>query len=155
VLRPLLARLRACRLLTDDLTLVEDGGQHKYMGVCQLRGSLHRRLDLLLGPYDEWPFLLLHFTGSGYLNRSMRAMAAHKVGCPVGGCPVQPHRVCSPCVVWVQGMHLSQHGLFVGVVREGTRRLTQGTRVPGIRTEEDIFRALGLTYLAPHDRNAD
>ena len=52
-------------------------------------------------------------------------------------------------------MHLSQHGLFVGVHRAGNKRVNDGTPVPGIKTEEDIFRALGLKYLEPHERNAD
>ena len=79
-LLPLLVkRLQACGLVTENLTLVSDHSHSKYMGVCLIRGSKHRRLDILVGPYSEWPFLLLHFTGSGYLNRSMRLIAQKKV----------------------------------------------------------------------------
>ena len=127
----LVQRLHRCGLITDDLTLANERSQAKYMGVCLLKGSKHRRLDILVAPYDEWPFLLLHFTGSSYINRSMRLLAQRK------------------------GMHLSQHGLFVGVRRVNNKIVSEGVPVPGIKGEEDIFRALGLMYLAPHERNAD
>jgi len=72
-------RLQAIGLLTDHLTLANEARQSKYMGVCLLRGSKHRRLDILVAPYEEWPFLLLHFTGSAHINRSMRLIAQKKV----------------------------------------------------------------------------
>ena len=35
----------------------------------------HRRLDIIVVPYAEYPCALLYFTGSGHFNRSMRSKA--------------------------------------------------------------------------------
>ncbi len=39
-----------------------------------------RRIDIILVPYNEFPLALLHFTGSGHFNRSMRNKANIMVG---------------------------------------------------------------------------
>jgi len=35
----------------------------------------YRRLDIMVVPYKEFPLALVHFTGSGHMNRSMRSKA--------------------------------------------------------------------------------
>jgi len=88
ILLPLVRKLEQMQLLTHHLVVVKDASQHKYMGVCQLNGLSHRRIDILVVPIKEWPFALIHFTGNDYLNRSMRWLAHFK------------------------DMHLSEKGLF-------------------------------------------
>ncbi|CAL9700691.1 unnamed protein product [Knipowitschia caucasica] len=67
--------------LTDDLVSNEENGeQKKYMGVCRLPGpdQRHRRLDIIVVPYQEFACALMYFTGSAHFNRSLRALAKTK-----------------------------------------------------------------------------
>uniref|UniRef100_A0A8C7YS62 DNA-directed DNA polymerase n=1 Tax=Oryzias sinensis TaxID=183150 RepID=A0A8C7YS62_9TELE len=115
--------------LTDDLVSHEENGeQKKYMGVCRLPGHRHRRLDIIIVPYDEFACALLYFTGSAHFNRSMRALAKTK------------------------NMSLSEHSLNKDVVRQGTSKVCTGSPVP-TQTEKDVFSLLGLPYREPHERD--
>ncbi|XP_023815799.1 DNA polymerase lambda isoform X2 [Oryzias latipes] len=115
--------------LTDDLVSHEENGeQKKYMGVCRLPGHRHRRLDIIIVPYDEFACALLYFTGSAHFNRSMRALAKTK------------------------GMSLSEHSLNKDVVRQGTSKVCAGSPVP-TQTEKDVFSLLGIPYREPHERD--
>ncbi|KAJ8908925.1 hypothetical protein NDN08_005625 [Rhodosorus marinus] len=67
--------LREKDFITDDLVTITMEGEQKYMGVCQLPGKLHRRLDIIIVPTDELACSLIYFTGSAYFNRSMRKKA--------------------------------------------------------------------------------
>ncbi|XP_044293103.1 DNA polymerase lambda isoform X2 [Varanus komodoensis] len=132
VFKKLLDSLWKSGFLTDDLVSQEDNGrQKKYLGVCRLPGPgrRHRRLDIIVVPYDEFACALLYFTGSAHFNRSMRALAKTK------------------------GMSLSEHALSTGVVR----RPGGLKAVPGLplltRTEKDVFMHLGLPYREPHERD--
>ncbi|XP_035492874.2 DNA polymerase lambda [Scophthalmus maximus] len=117
--------------LTDDLLSQEENGdQKKYMGVCHLPGPghRHRRLDIIVVPYDEFACSLMYFTGSAHFNRSMRALAKTK------------------------SMSLSEHSLNKAVVRQGSLKVYGGTPLPTL-TERDIFNLLGIPYREPPERD--
>ncbi|XP_070683685.1 DNA polymerase lambda [Pempheris klunzingeri] len=117
--------------LTDDLVSHEENGeQKKYMGVCHLPepGRRHRRLDIIVVPYNEFACALMYFTGSAHFNRSMRAMAKTK------------------------NMSLSEHSLNKDVVRQGSLKVYGGTAFT-TQTEKDVFSLLDIPYRQPHERD--
>lgn len=130
VMTKLLESLKSSGFLTDDLTIAENGEHRKYLGVCKLPGenTKHRRLDIIVVPYNEWACSLLYFTGSDYFNRSMRLLAKNN------------------------GMSLSEHSLNTGVVRKGGEKIFEGTPLP-VFSEKDVFDYLGLEYREPHERD--
>ena len=130
VMTKLLESLRTSGFLTDDLTLAENGEHRKYLGVCKLPGenTKHRRLDIIVVPYNEWACSLMYFTGSDYFNRSMRLLAKKN------------------------GMSLSEHSLNTGVIRKGSEKIFDGTPLP-VFSEKDVFDYLGLEYREPHERD--
>ena len=130
VMTKLLDSLKSSGFLTDDLTIAENGEHRKYLGVCKLPGenTKHRRLDIIVVPYNEWACSLLYFTGSDYFNRSMRLLAKNN------------------------GMSLSEHSLNTGVVRKGGEKIFEGTPLP-VFSEKDVFDYLGLEYREPHERD--
>ncbi|XP_070540868.1 DNA polymerase lambda-like [Ptychodera flava] len=131
VFQKLLEKLRATGFITDDLVSHEDSGeQKKYLGVCKLPGEnrKHRRLDIIVVPYHEYPCAIMYFTGSSHFNRSMRALAGKK------------------------GMSLNEHALKSGVIRKGREKINEGVAVP-VKSEEDVFRILGLEYRTPVERD--
>ena len=130
VMTRLLESLKSSGFLTDDLTLSDIGEHRKYLGVCKLPGenTKHRRLDIIVVPYNEWACSLLYFTGSDYFNRSMRLLAKKN------------------------GMSLSEHSLNKGVIRKGSEKIFEGTPLP-VFTEKDVFDYLGLEYREPHERD--
>ncbi|XP_053713943.1 DNA polymerase lambda-like isoform X2 [Synchiropus splendidus] len=117
--------------LTDDLVSHEENGdQKKYMGVCRLPGvdRRHRRLDIIVVPYNEFACALMYFTGSAHFNRSMRALAKTK------------------------SMSLSEHSLNQSVVRQGTTKVYAGTPLH-TATEKDVFNLLGIPFREPSERD--
>lgn len=99
-----------------------------YMGVCKAPEDTHfRRIDIKVYPKDQYGFALLYFTGSDYFNRSMRLFAEKK------------------------GYTLSDHGL----VRVARIKGVKVAKDKGIscETEEDVFKALGLPYKTPAERD--
>ena len=130
VMTKLLESLKSTGFLTDDLTLADNGQHRKYLGVCKLPGenTKHRRLDIIVVPYNEWACSLLYFTGSDYFNRSMRLLAKKN------------------------GMSLSEHSLNKGVIHKGSEKIFEGTPLP-VFTENDVFDYLGLEYREPHERD--
>nr|XP_046261214.1 DNA polymerase lambda [Scatophagus argus]XP_046261215.1 DNA polymerase lambda [Scatophagus argus] len=117
--------------LTDDLVSHEENGeQKKYMGVCRLPGPghRHRRLDIIVVPYNEFACALMYFTGSAHFNRSMRALAK------------------------TRNMSLSEHSLNENVVRQGSLKVYGGTPL-ATPTEKDVFSLLGIPYRKPHERD--
>lgn len=117
--------------LTDDLVSHEENGeQKKYMGVCRLPGPSHRhrRLDIIVVPYNEFACALMYFTGSAHFNRSMRALAKTK------------------------SMSLSEHSLNKNVLRKGGVKVFGGAPL-ATPTERDVFNLLGIPYRQPHERD--
>eukprot|EP00741_Cyanophora_paradoxa_P014861 tig00000189_g14337.t1 len=93
-LGPILETLSASGFLTDTLTLSTDNEglppgadaprltTQRFFGVCRLPDEKdpskmlpHRRLDVIVVPYEHWACSLLYFTGSGLFNRRMRLKA--------------------------------------------------------------------------------
>ena len=117
--------------LTDDLVSHEENGeQKKYMGVCHLPGPghRHRRLDIIVVPYNEFACALMYFTGSAHFNRSMRALAK------------------------TRNMSLSEHSLNENVVRQGSLKVYGGTPLP-TPSEEAVFSLLNIPYRQPRERD--
>ncbi|XP_061685918.1 DNA polymerase lambda isoform X3 [Syngnathoides biaculeatus] len=131
VFSKVLQSLHDSGFLTDDLVSHEENGeQKKYMGVCRLPGPdrRHRRLDVIVVPYNEFACALMYFTGSAYFNRSMRALAKTK------------------------NMSLSEHSLNQSVVRQGSAKVYAGTPL-STPTESDIFNLLGIPSREPCERD--
>ncbi|XP_070777317.1 DNA polymerase lambda [Enoplosus armatus] len=131
VFSKVLQSLHDSGFLTDDLVSHEENGeQKKYMGVCRLPGPghRHRRLDIIVVPYNEFACSLMYFTGSAHFNRSMRALAKTK------------------------SMSLSEHSLNKDVVRQGNLKVYGGTPLPTL-TEKDVFSLLGIPYRHAHERD--
>ncbi|CAG5130199.1 unnamed protein product [Candidula unifasciata] len=127
----LLAKLKESGFLTDDLVCVsETDNQKKYMGVCKLPGEnrKHRRLDIIVVPYEEYGCALVYFTGSAHFNRSLR-------------------HLCKK-----QNMSLNEHALKTGVVRKGSEKICKGTIIP-TPTEESIFQVLKIPFRPPEERD--
>jgi len=127
----LLAKLKQSGFITDDLvTAEESGNQKKYLGVCRLpeENSKHRRLDIIVVPYNEYACALMYFTGSAHFNRSLRHLC-------------KKHH-----------MSLNEHALKSGVVRKGSEKLYEGA-VISTPTERSVFEALNLPYRPPEERD--
>eukprot|EP01089_Gocevia_fonbrunei_P002401 TRINITY_DN12369_c0_g2_i2.p1 TRINITY_DN12369_c0_g2~~TRINITY_DN12369_c0_g2_i2.p1 ORF type:complete len:247 (-),score=43.70 TRINITY_DN12369_c0_g2_i2:73-774(-) len=121
-LNKLIGLLTSSGFLTDDLSYSKTGAV--YMGVCCLpEVNVHRRIDLRIVNRDEWAFALLYFTGSDHFNRSMRLWARK------------------------HGMSLSEKSLVVRFTND-----VKGDPVQGCKTEADIFKAIGLEFRAPNER---
>ena len=102
----------------------------KWMGACCLPGStVWRRLDLLFVPWEELGAALIYWTGNDIFNCSIRLLASRS------------------------NMRLNQHGLYKNVLRgPGRVKLTEGELVES-HSEKEIFRALGVPYRHPTERN--
>jgi hypothetical protein len=108
-------------------------GPCTFMGFCKLPlghpqySGVHRRIDIKLWPAQIVPYALLYFTGSDHFNRSMRFYANR----------------CQ----WT----LSDKGLCP-CIRVNGDRVFRGRSVLAM-SEQDVFKALGLKYVAPDQRN--
>ncbi|EDO35929.1 predicted protein [Nematostella vectensis] len=130
VMGPLLCELKSSGFLTDDLVSADIEDQKKYMGVCKLPGedTKHRRLDIIVVPYNEWACAIVYFTGSDHFNRSIRLLAKKN------------------------GMSLSNHALKTGVVRKDGAKIYDGSTVT-VNSERELFDLLGLEYREPQERD--
>jgi len=133
--------------LTDHLTCCDDEGRPRkryrrgedhdddddpdgpasYMGICKI-AEKHRRIDVKIYDYFEWPFALLYFTGNDYFNRSMR-LYAKKIG-----------------------YSLSDRGLRRRLP-DGRKDDAAECVNRDCPDERAIFRKLGLDYKHPYERD--
>lgn len=95
----------------------------KYMGFCRLSPKYHiRRIDIRFVPTENIGSALLYFTGSGDFNKGMRTYAL------------------------TQGYTINEYGIYK-LDEHGSKKFRVKTK-----TENDIFRILGLEYVEPHNR---
>lgn len=97
-----------------------------YMGFAWLGDRPIRRIDIRWIPKNSLPAAMLYFTGPYELNQHMRRIAKSK------------------------GMLLNEHGLYKLKKVKGHEIKVE---VP-IKTEADIFKALGMDYLEPSERES-
>ena len=98
-------------------------GKTKSLTVTKLPGKPARRVDFLYTPSDEYPFAVLYFTGSKNFNTAQRQRAL------------------------TLGYTLNEHGLY---------HMKNGKKTDKVnhvfKTEDDIFKYLGMEYLEPDKR---
>jgi DNA polymerase lambda len=129
ILSSLITSLKEIGLVKETFTnLKTSHDNYVFMGMMQLKESLpNRRVDIKVYKRECFAFALLYFTGSAYFNRSMRLLA-NKLG-----------------------FSLSDQGL-VKVNRIKNEKIPIGENIE-CSTEEDIFKALGLSYKTPSERD--
>jgi len=98
-------------------------GEHKCMAICRRdASSVARRLDVLMTPEEEYAYSILYFTGSDRFNVAFRQHALNR------------------------GYTLNEHTLAAKNAAMDVKP------VPPMNSEQDIFRFLGLRYVAPSAR---
>ena len=126
VYQDLIKRLRASNYLVDDIVY----GENKYNGYCRHPDLLdNRRIDIMYTKPEEYAFALFYFTGSGDFNQELRGQLSKL------------------------GYRLNEHGIkkLVGDTWEPVAIPCTG-KVP---TEKDIFKFLGIPYIAPQYRSRE
>lgn len=135
ILQNIVKKLHEEEFLTEDLSF--GSSSDKYMGVCCISrpfgSGIHRRIDIQTIQLEQWPLAILYFTGSSHFNRSMRLWARKN------------------------GFSLSEKTLqkrfFMSRRYSGSKEDDiLGECIP-IKTEKDVFEALGLSYIPPNQRN--
>ena len=121
--------------LIKEKYIIEDDffslGDKKLMAISKLgEGNIARHLDIFIYPKEHAPFALLYATGSGEFNIRMRKIAIK------------------------QGYSLSDKGL--SKIKDTKSNNEIGKEdidiIDLIDCEEDIFKFLGIGYIAPHLR---
>ena len=113
-------------------------GPHKCMAICQLAGKPARRLDLLMVPEEEYAYSMLYFTGSDQFNVAFRQHCLSK-GYTLNEHALTPVKTFAP-----RASPESEHAL--SPLNESV------IKPPRMENEQDIFRFVGLRYVAPQDR---
>ncbi len=112
--------------LTDGGYIIETlaSGKSKFMGLCKLSPELPaRRIDILIADPSYYYFALLYFTGSYSFNIYMRRVALEK------------------------GWSLSEYG----IKNNNTKKFIDTADI--IKSEEDIFKYLAISYVPPNKRD--
>lgn len=133
----IVARLHHIGFLVDDLSVPsnkkrDDDDHESYMGICKLmddKYKYHRHIDIKVYKPEHFAFAILYFTGSDHFNRSMRYFAKKK------------------------GYTLSDTHLAPALRQNNSKIFTFTQKAIPCKTEEEIFKALGLKYILPTDRN--
>ena len=109
----------------------------------------HRRIDIVVTSWLEFPFALLGWTGSRILNRWLRKHAAEHGFLLTSHFLYRTSRA-QPPIGWTGPPWAP------GVVPYDKREGIGGVTVPGdaVRSERDIYALLGLAYVPPHARDA-
>jgi ATP-dependent DNA ligase len=126
VYQDLIKRLRASNYLVDDIVY----GKNKYNGYCRHPDLLdNRRIDIMYTKPEEYAFALFYFTGSGDFNQELRGQLSKL------------------------GYRLNEHGIkkLVGDTWEPVAIPCTGK----VSTEKDIFKFLGIPYIAPQYRSRE
>jgi len=160
LLEELMRRLHAQGLLTDDLVhpsskqrykahtvqnIYESGLENEtYSGIGMIPrdeqrqlGGKHRRIDIKVYSTAEFPFALLYFTGSKDFTRLMRLYCNRHRSLSLSDKALTPY---------VSGGRAAKAGA-------PRTKLATGMPIP-CASEEDIFRAVGLDYIPPTQRDA-
>ena len=99
-------------------------GRKKSMFLAKLENyDIHRRIDFLFTPLEEYPFAILYFTGSKYFNIHMRRYALD------------------------MGYSINEQRM-----KDINTKRNIDVNEAKIKTEEDIFKFLGLKYIKPTKR---
>jgi DNA polymerase/3'-5' exonuclease PolX len=99
-------------------------GKSKFMGLCKLSPELPaRRIDILIADPSYYYFALLYFTGSYSFNIYMRRVALER------------------------GWSLSEYG----IKNNNTKKFIDTVDI--IKSEEDIFEYLAISYVPPNKRD--
>jgi DNA polymerase beta len=115
------------QLLVDKGYILDEfvHGKKKFGGVAKI-DKVCRKLDIACYPPEQYPYALLHWTGSGDFNQIIRAFAKKK------------------------GMTLCEYGLYRV---DGKEKISIPDEMEcGVFDEKDIFRYLGVEYIEPKDR---
>ncbi|EIW71916.1 hypothetical protein TREMEDRAFT_26921 [Tremella mesenterica DSM 1558] len=131
LIKSLVNDLRKKGVITHEMSAPSDWSalETKWMGVGRVPGGKYRRIDILCIPFDQWGAALIYFTGNEIFNRSLRLYARKK------------------------GFSLNQRGLYTGVMRgPDGNKITEGEEIVVSKTEEDIFKILGIRWRHPHQR---
>jgi len=91
-------------------------------------GGVRRRIDLKVYSAEEFPFAVLYFTGSKPFNRAMRLYANKAYNLSLSDKALTPYE------------------------KKGKAKVASGDMIP-CKNEEDIFKALGLDYIPPENRD--
>lgn len=109
---------------TDYITHMLAKGSKKSMFLAKLENyDIHRRIDFLFTPFDEYPFAILYFTGSKYFNIHMRRHALD------------------------MGYSINEQRM-----KDMKTKKNVDVNEANIKTEKDIFKFLRLKYIQPSKR---
>jgi len=114
----------------NNIAAILAQGAKKTLAVAQLPNQPAVRLDLLYIEPEKYPFGLFYFTGSQYFNILMRKIALSK------------------------GWSLNEYRLIdTNSNQDITNYIDLDQQTKPIVSEQDIFKVLGVEYIAPESRN--